>query len=106
MSEPDFRERPYRDVEEEFKCMVEKYTENLKKPDMGDKCGGLVNAKAISRIIEQKYEEAAVREGYRQLTKLDREEMTITTMESATSGQIASLITDTEGSSAVFKGAL
>ena len=31
--------------------------------------------------------------------------MTITTMESATSGQIASLITDTEGSSAVLKGA-
>ena len=31
--------------------------------------------------------------------------MTITTMESATSGQIASLITDTEGASAVFRGA-
>ena len=31
--------------------------------------------------------------------------MTITTMESATSGQIASLITDTEGSSAILKGA-
>lgn len=106
MSEPDFRERPYRDVEEEFKGMVEKYTENLKKPDMGDKCGGLVNAKAISESNRAKYDEAAVREGYRQLTKLLIEKkMTITTMESATSGQIASLITDTEGSSAVFKGA-
>ena len=31
--------------------------------------------------------------------------MTITTMESATSGQIASLLTDTEGSSAILKGA-
>ena len=81
-------------------------TENLKKPDMGDKCGVLVNAKAISENNRAKYEEAAVREGYRQLTKLLIEKkMTITTMESATSGQIASLITDTEGSSAVFKGA-
>ena len=34
-----------------------------------------------------------------------KRQMTITTMESATSGQIASLITDTEGSSAVLKGA-
>lgn len=31
--------------------------------------------------------------------------MSITTMESATAGQIASLITDTEGASAIFKGA-
>lgn len=74
---------------------------------MGDKCGGLVNAKAISESNRAKYEEAAVRKGYRKLTKLLIEKkMTITTMESATSGQIASLITDTEGSSAVFKGAL
>ena len=52
------------------------------------------------------YNEAAVREDYRRLTKfLIREHLTITTMESATSGQIASLITDTEGSSAVLKGA-
>lgn len=50
--------------------------------------------------------EKSVREGYRKLTKLLIEKkLTITTMESATSGQIASLITDTEGSSAVFKGA-
>lgn len=50
--------------------------------------------------------EAQVREGYSQLTKLlISKKLTITTMESATSGQIASLITDTEGSSAVLKGA-
>lgn len=50
--------------------------------------------------------EKQVRENYGRLTKLliDRG-LTITTMESATSGQIASLITDTEGSSAVMKGA-
>ncbi len=51
-------------------------------------------------------DERAVREKYRRITErlilLDR---TITTMESCTSGQIASLITDTEGASAVFRGA-
>ena len=52
------------------------------------------------------YNEQEIREHYHGLTKLliDRK-YTITTMESATSGQIASLITDTEGSSAVLKGA-
>ncbi len=51
-------------------------------------------------------DEKRVREKYRKLTLLliDRG-LTITTMESATAGQIASLITDTEGSSAVLKGA-
>ncbi len=52
------------------------------------------------------YDETEIRNDYRKLTKLLIEKkMTITTMESATSGQIASLITDTEGSSAVLKGA-
>lgn len=52
------------------------------------------------------YREADIRNDYRKLTKLLIERnMTITTMESATSGQIASLITDTEGSSAILKGA-
>lgn len=47
-----------------------------------------------------------VREKYHRLTDLLIERnLMITTMESATSGQIASLITDTEGSSAIFKGA-
>ena len=52
------------------------------------------------------YSEQTIREHYRGLTKLLIEKnLTITTMESATSGQIASLITDTEGSSAILKGA-
>ena len=50
--------------------------------------------------------ETGVRKKYERLTKLLIErELTVTTMESATGGQIASLITDTEGSSAVLKGA-
>ena len=51
-------------------------------------------------------DEAAVRGKYHRITRalidLGR---TITTMESCTSGLIASLITDTEGSSAILKGA-
>lgn len=44
---------------------------------------------------------------YRNITRrLIETGTTITTMESATSGRIASLITDTEGSSAIFKGAM
>ena len=52
------------------------------------------------------YNESDIIKDYHNLTKLLIEKnMTITTMESATSGQIASLITDTEGSSAILKGA-
>lgn len=52
------------------------------------------------------YIEKEIREEYRKLTKLlIKRNLSITTMESATSGQIASLITDTEGSSAILKGA-
>ena len=51
-------------------------------------------------------DENAVRDKYRILTEaLIENNVTITTMESCTSGQVASLITDTEGSSAVIKGA-
>ena len=51
-------------------------------------------------------DESLVRGKYISLTKrLIEQGRTITTMESCTSGQIASLITDTEGSSAVLKGA-
>ncbi len=52
------------------------------------------------------YNEHEVRAHYTALTKalIDRQ-LTITTMESATCGQIASLITDTEGASAILKGA-
>ena len=50
--------------------------------------------------------EKTVRDKYRKITKtLIAKQLSITTMESCTSGQIASLITDTEGSSAVMKGA-
>ena len=52
------------------------------------------------------YNEQEIRNNYVKLTQtLIQKNLTITTMESATSGQIASLITDTEGSSAVIKGA-
>ncbi len=56
--------------------------------------------------MSKNYIEENIREEYRNLTEtLIEKKMTITTMESATSGQIASLITDTAGSSAVLKGA-
>lgn len=52
------------------------------------------------------YDEARIRAEYADLTRLlIARGLQITTMESATSGQIASLITDTEGASAVLKGA-
>ncbi len=47
-----------------------------------------------------------IRAKYAELTnRLIRKGMTITLMESSTAGQITSLITDTEGSSAIIKGA-
>lgn len=47
-----------------------------------------------------------VREKYEKLTKLFiSKKMSITTMESCTGGLIASLLTDTEGASAIMKGA-
>ncbi len=56
--------------------------------------------------MSARYVEKEIRDAYRNLTKLLIERnLSITTMESATSGQIASLITDTEGSSAILKGA-
>ena len=52
-------------------------------------------------------DERKVRQKYRSLTlSLIDKGLTITTMESCTSGQIASLLTDTEGASAIMKGAL
>ncbi len=56
--------------------------------------------------MEKEYLESETRKKYEQITKkLIDNKMTITTMESCTSGLIASLITDTEGASAVLKGA-
>jgi len=50
--------------------------------------------------------EQQIRSKFNKLVKfLISENITITTMESCTSGQVASLITDTEGASAIFKGA-
>lgn len=56
--------------------------------------------------MQKEYIENDIRKEYEELTKLlIKKQLTITTMESATSGQIASLVTDTEGASAIFKGA-
>lgn len=64
------------------------------------------NYNLTSGTSQQSYAASDVRAEYRRLTQLLIErKLTITTMESATGGQIASLITDTEGSSAVLKGA-
>lgn len=53
------------------------------------------------------YSEEKVREHYKKLTsELIKKKISITTMESCTSGQLASLITDTEGASAIFRGAI
>ena len=52
-----------------------------------------------------KVNEVRVREEYEKLTRyLIENKITITTMESCTAGQIISLITDTEGASAITKG--
>lgn len=54
----------------------------------------------------KKYDEQEIRDDYRRLTQtLIEKNLTVTTMESATAGQIVSLITDTEGASKVVKGA-
>ena len=56
--------------------------------------------------MEKEYRENEIREDYHRLTKrLIERGITITTMESCTSGQVASLITDTEGASAILRGA-
>lgn len=71
----------------------------------GDILSHILSTEEISGT-EGVVDETTVRNKYEDLTKhLIAEGITITTMESCTSGQIASLITDTEGASAVFKGA-
>lgn len=53
--------------------------------------------------MQKEYQEQIIREHYHHLTRfLIEQNITITTMESATSGQIASLITDTEWASAIL----
>lgn len=52
------------------------------------------------------YNEAEIREGYQEITRLlIRRKRSITTMESCTAGLIATLLTNTEGSSGILKGA-
>lgn len=55
---------------------------------------------------KRSYKAIMIAEEYRELTQLliDRN-ISVATMESCTSGLVASLITDTEGASAVFRGA-
>jgi len=56
--------------------------------------------------MQKKYNEQKIREDYRRLTlMLIEKNISITTMESCTSGQVASLISDTEGASGIMKGA-
>ena len=51
-------------------------------------------------------DEKLIRQKFEKITKaLIQKNVTITTMESCTAGMVASLLTDTEGSSAVLKGA-
>lgn len=53
-----------------------------------------------------RYDENEIRNRFSAITKkLIEKNLTVTTMESCTSGLIASLITDTEGASSVIKGA-
>ena len=65
----------------------------------------------MSEVIEvvglaARADEATVREKFRRVTlALIERKATITAMESCTGGAIASLITDTEGASAILKGA-
>ena len=56
--------------------------------------------------MEKEYFESGISAAFEAVTKrLIEKNLTVTTMESCTSGFIASLITDTEGASAVLKGA-
>lgn len=75
-------------------------------PDAHGSEKGVLNMVYEVNGAELEVDEARVRKQYEQLTRLLIEHgMHITTMESCTSGLIASLITDTEGSSAILKGA-
>ena len=70
-----------------------------------ERTGQIMKTQEIERGSEIVLQDQ-VRQKYEELTqRLIRKGITITTMESCTAGQIASLITDTEGSSAILKGA-
>lgn len=56
--------------------------------------------------MEKEYLESEISRHFEAITKkLIEKKLTVTTMESCTSGFIASLLTDTEGASAILKGA-
>ena len=68
---------------------------------------GVGGLERMETMMDFKYFEEKVRKDYANLTRtLIQRNKTITTMESATGGQIASLITDTEGASQIIKGAM
>lgn len=75
--------------------------------------GAVTQESSVTQVVAEEIngckgtiDESTVREKYRRLTLgLIENKLQITTMESCTSGQVASLLTDTEGSSAVVKGA-
>ena len=70
-----------------------------------DFCNGKVFNVVKCKGQEGFVDEASVRKKYSGLTlKLIKRKLTVTTMESCTAGAIVSLLTDTEGSSAVVKG--
>lgn len=74
----------------------------------GAYCAGCAEGIELTEVTGApgQIDEASVCRKYRQLTlDLIERGLTITTMESCTSGQVASLITDTEGASAILKGA-
>ena len=75
--------------------------------------GAVTQESSVTQVVAEEIngckgtiDESTVREKYGRLTLgLIENKLQITTMESCTSGQVASLLTDTEGSSAVVKGA-
>lgn len=76
---------------------------NYKAPE---KVYGAIKEWIGRRNMTENNLEKKVREKYdRIVKKLIEEQLSITTMESCTAGQVASLLTDTEGSSAIIKGA-
>jgi PncC family amidohydrolase len=82
-------------------CMFPHRRENYEK--VMEKLQELYKSNSENETLADEIE---VRKKYEKLTKrLIQKKLTITTMESITCGQIASLITDTQGASAVLKGA-
>ena len=73
------------------------------------RCGSCkITEESINKLQETMNDDIieSIRKDYENLTRfLIERNLTITTMESATAGLIASLITDTEGASAIMKGA-